>query len=175
VIATADENIEAEDDDKPSDGLKLSAKYLKSLGDSIEIETDGEPIITEASKPRKPAEATPKDARILAAESWVVEYRASRQNVKAAAASLRAYHIWHHDTDLDPEGIAKLLRTPPLQTATVVNYILEAIRLEKLPYNAIRLQGEVLSLIPKEMLASRYQVLVKACKQAVAATASEKA
>ena len=150
----------------------------KSLGESIEIETDGEPILKETPKPSGPAKDAPKDARIVAAEIWLAEYRANcksidvRKTVKAPAASLRAYHIWHHNEGLDPHAIAKLLRTPPLQTSTVVNYILEAVRLEKLPYDPARLQAEVFSLLPKEMLASRYKVLASACRQAIGTAAS---
>lgn len=177
VIPTADEIQDPGCDDSRPDGLALSARYLKSLGESIEIEADGEPILKETPKPSEPAENAPKDARIVAAENWLAEYRATcksidvRRTVKAPAASLRAYHIWHHNADLDPQAIAKLLRNPPLQKSTVVNYILEAIRLEKLPYDAMRLQAEVFSLLPKEMLASRYKLLASACKQAIAAGA----
>jgi hypothetical protein len=181
VIPTPDENLEPEGEDAQPGGLALSQRYLKSLGESIEIEADGEPpILMDTQKPSEPAEDAPKDARIVAAETWLTEFRAhskrSLKTVKAAPASLRAYHIWHYNEDLYPQAIAKLLRNPPLQTSTVVNYILEAIRVEKLPYDATRLHGEVLSLLPKEILGtSRYKLLVSACKHAINAEASAKA
>jgi hypothetical protein len=164
VIPPPDENLEPEGNDTRPYGLALSSRYLKSLGESIKIEEDGEPILKETPRPSESAKQAPKDARIIVAESWLVEYRASK-TPKAAAASLRAYRIWHCNEDLNPEAVAKLLRNPPLQTFTVANYILEAIRLDKLPYEATRLQAEVLSLFPKEMLPSRYKLLAGACKQ----------
>ncbi|KAB5563182.1 exonuclease [Coniochaeta sp. 2T2.1] len=177
VIPTADETTETDTEDPRAGGLALSPRYLKSLGASIKIEDDdGEPILKEATRPLSPPKmGLPLDPRVGAAVQWLAEYRGDTGKVvKAGNASLRAYHMWHHNPDLDPGAIAKLLRDPPLQTSTVVNYILEATRLEKLPYDAHRLQDEVLSLIPKEMRASRYRLLVSQCKQAIAAAASDK-
>lgn len=173
VILPPDETLEPEGEDTRPEGLALSSRYLKSLGESVKIEDDGEPILKETTRPSEPAAATTKDARIVQAESWLIEYRA-RKPAKAAAASLRAYHIWHHNADLDPGAIAKMLRNPPLQVSTVVNYVLEAIRLEKLPYDALRLQTEVLGFFPKEVLPSRYKPLASACRQATDAAATGK-
>lgn len=179
VIPTANEAVEAMETAEPGDKevqpatFSLSARYLLSLGENINIEPDGEPILKETSFAPQITEKATKDARIVAAENWLVGYRASHPAVKAPGAAMRAYRIWHSDQDLDPERLAKLLRTPPLQTATVVNYILEAIRLEKLPYEAARLKTEVLSLFP-EVLASRYKPLAKACEQAITAAMSLK-
>jgi hypothetical protein len=53
-----------------------------------------------------------------------------------------------------------------------VSYILDAIRLERMPYDATRLQSEVLSLIPKETVEKRYKTLAKACEVAIAAADS---
>jgi len=72
--------------------------------------------------------------------------------------------LWHANHDLDPPALARLLRDPPLQTATVVCYILDAIRLGKLPYQKGRLRTEVLGLVPKQLLHLRYRSLVKACE-----------
>ena len=70
--------------------------------------------------------------------------------------------------NLDPVAIAQLLREPPLQTNTVVSYILEAIKLEKLPYPKARLRDEVLALLPEQVLDLRYKMLFNACKGAQA-------
>ncbi|EON97699.1 putative 3 -5 exonuclease helicase protein [Phaeoacremonium minimum UCRPA7] len=152
----------------------LSQEYLKSAGETIKVEAEGDevepkPAVPKPPKSRKtPAEQKPKDDRILAAETWLKHYRANPSTAKSRAtpASLRAYYIWHANDDLDPLDIAKLLRDPPLQTTTVVSYILEAIKLEKLPFNKIRLRTEVLDLLPKEILSRRYKTLVKACEGA---------
>jgi hypothetical protein len=168
--------MEAQDiSDTTKDGPMLSARYLRSLGESIKIEADGddEPILTETPKPRKTvgANTTPKDPRISEAETWRAQYKESHgASVRAAPSSLRAYRMWHCNPELNPEAIAKLLREPPLQTLTVANYVLEAVRLEKLPYDTSRLQAEVLDLLPKDIRNRRYKTLVKACEDAARAT-----
>jgi acid phosphatase family membrane protein YuiD len=55
------------------------------------------------------------------------------------------------------------LRDVPLQTTTVINYILEAARAEKLPFEKERLRA-VLGELPKEVVAARYKTLMKACE-----------
>lgn len=55
------------------------------------------------------------------------------------------------------------MRDPPLATTTVVNYILEAIRLEKLPFERERLR-EVMVLMPVDVLESRYRSVWKLVK-----------
>ncbi|KAH8887438.1 ribonuclease H-like protein [Thozetella sp. PMI_491] len=148
----------------------LSENYLESLGDSVEIEaeTDGDPVIpdrevSKASKAAKPP-PRPKDPRITEAEVWLAQFRVSHPKTRAAPASLRSYYIWYRNEDLKPDDIAALLRDPPLQTSTVTNYILEAIRLEKLTFQKSRLSTEVLSLLPNEILVSRYKTLTKMCE-----------
>lgn len=179
-ISTSDEGLEtAEGEDDGKTCPTLSAKYLKSLGDSINIEPDSEdsePIVKQVSKTgstSSPPKA-PKDPRIIDAENWLVQYRQSHlEPARATSASMRAYRVWYDNEDLDPKAIAKLLRQPPLQNATVVNYILEAIRLEKLPYRAARLQTEVLDLVPAIGQVNRYQSLLKACRKAIDAASTE--
>jgi hypothetical protein len=51
---------------------------------------------------------------------------------------------------------------PPLQSATIVNYILESVRVEKLPFEKERLK-EVLAELPKEIVSRRYRTLSRAC------------
>jgi hypothetical protein len=63
--------------------------------------------------------------------------------------------------------VAALLRDPPLQTTTVVSYILDAIRLGKLPFEKGRLREEVLGLLGEEVLSGgRYDGVVRACEEA---------
>jgi hypothetical protein len=45
----------------------------------------------------------------------------------------------------------------------VVNYILEAARAEKLPFEKERLRA-VLDELPKEVVAGRYKTLIRACE-----------
>jgi exonuclease 3'-5' domain-containing protein 2 len=110
--------------------------------------------VTKATRPR------PKDPRVAVAESWLADYRACKPQVRAAPSAIRAYRLWHSNLDLQPQDVAKLLRDPPLQTNTIVSYILETLRLEKLPFDKARLRDEVLELVPKEVRALRYKALV---------------
>jgi hypothetical protein len=76
---------------------------------------------------------------------------------------LRCYYLWYHNPELSLTDIAGLLREVPLQTTTVVNYILEAARLEKLPFEKERLRA-VLGELPKEVVSGRYRILSRACE-----------
>ncbi|KAK3325858.1 exonuclease-like protein [Apodospora peruviana] len=176
VLPTADEGSAEQETDKPegettTTGPVLSAKYLKSLGDTIKIENDdelsSEPILVKQPEPA-PVQI---DNRVVEATAQAADYRASRPPARTARASaalyqLRAYYLWHKNADLNPQQVAALLRDPPLQTMTVVNYILEAIRLEKLQYEKARMKAELLSLIPESILATpRYKTFVKGCEK----------
>lgn len=55
------------------------------------------------------------------------------------------------------------IQEPPLQTATIVNYILESVRAEKLPFEKERLK-DVLAELPKEVVSGRYRTLSRACE-----------
>ncbi|KAK9799306.1 putative Ribonuclease H-like domain-containing protein [Seiridium cardinale] len=100
-----------------------------------------------------------KDARVRSAEDWARTFIA--ENYLSAAGNnrlvdttqtgnrakfihLRAYHLWHTNKNLRPEDVAALLRTPPLRPSTVVNYIADAVKLERLPVNDLRFNKEIL-------------------------------
>lgn len=153
----------------------------ESLAEAIQDSLEAEPEIGPKSRvtagvkgtPRKQAASSPnttkapgtpktQDARVAAADSWVAEYCASKGTIVAPARAIRAYRIWYEDKTLDPEGVAKLLREPPLKTNTVTNYILEAIRCEKLPFDKSRIRDEILSSLSKETLEGRYRGLAEA-------------
>lgn len=123
---------------------------------------------TPSKTPKKELTTTTvdRDQRITAAESQAQKYRESkRRPCTVGLSALRAYYIWRNNTDLKPEGIAKLLREPPLQTNTVVGYILSSITAETLPYEKKRVQDELLAaLAPGALKSSRYQALVKECQ-----------
>lgn len=87
----------------------------------------------------------PPSAEIFQANDWVEQYHQSRESTAsnrknlARPAELRAYALWH-EQDLDVPVIAGLLRQPPLQKSTVVNYIGKAVQFEKLPYKQERIK-----------------------------------
>lgn len=151
----------------------LPASLAEAVQESLEAEPESGPKVPETAgvkgTPRKQATSSPstpkaQDSRVAAAESWMAEYCASKATVVAPARAIRAYRIWYENKTLDPEGVAKLLRDPPLKTNTVVNYILEAIRLEKLPFENSRLRDEILGSLPKEALEGRYRGLMEAAE-----------
>ncbi|KAG7119576.1 Werner syndrome ATP-dependent helicase like protein [Verticillium longisporum] len=114
------------------------------------------------------------DARVLAAESRVATYRASKTSMRTTPTSLRSYYLWHDNEGVGPEEVASILRVPPLQTNTVVGYVLEAIKLENLPFDKKRLRNEVLHLLPRDVMERRYPAIFKAAHQVdVAAGKSE--
>ncbi|KAH6655297.1 ribonuclease H-like domain-containing protein [Truncatella angustata] len=98
-----------------------------------------------------------KDPRINAADTWARTFIAENyQSIQDETAfvskvtsgsarfvELRAYHLWHTNKDLSPEDVAALLRTPPLKTTTVVEYISNAVRLESLPINGLRFDKDI--------------------------------
>ncbi|KAK0636356.1 hypothetical protein B0T17DRAFT_503820 [Bombardia bombarda] len=152
------------------DGPELSTDYLKTLDGSIQIEAEAdgpdsgeqaapalqEPVTQNDTATTPAAQKTtcqpkpPKDARITEAELWASQYRLAHPPTSASGfravvsgPALRAYYLWRNNEDLHPERIAALLRDPPLKTSTMVSYILDAIRLDKLPYDKARMRAEV--------------------------------
>ncbi|ROT39153.1 ribonuclease H-like protein [Sodiomyces alkalinus F11] len=147
---------------------------FSSAQQTVQVEVEGDNEEVTPPGPRKRPLSTPsssitrrpKDDRVLAAEAQVASYRASHATICASNPQLRSYYIWHDNEGLDPKEIARILRQTPLQTNTVVGYILEAIRLEGLPFDGRRLQEEVLNLVSKESRERRYAKLVKQADKA---------
>ena len=115
--------------------------------------------------PRISTAAKPRDARVVAAGLKVQEYRSQQlTRTTVIPAALRAYYIWHDNSDLVPEAIAGLLRDPPLQTHTVVFYILDAVAVAKLPYSKDRLKAEVVSCLTSSRFAGgKYKAVISDC------------
>ncbi|KAH7318527.1 hypothetical protein B0I35DRAFT_432286 [Stachybotrys elegans] len=128
---------------------------------SVAVESSKKSLPSQTSQPK------PKDPRIVAAEVQISNYyrSATTTTAKAKQSSLRAYYIWHGNDNLTPEGVAGVMRDPPLKVNTVVTYILDAITTGGLPYNKARLEGEILRSLPQETLRlPRYERLVLACR-----------
>jgi hypothetical protein len=156
---------------------KLSSSYLAAAAETIELDPDFE-IQTSLSSttPQNSthsatrSKSTPKAAPqrkhpiVLAGDSLSAAYRSSHPSHRAPPASLRCYFIWYNNPDLSLQDIAALLRDVPLQTTTVVNYILESIKVEKLPYEKERLKT-VLEILPKDVAWGRYRILARACDE----------
>ena len=150
----AEETTEISADDTPLPAPSIEEMAREFLDIAIEDSDANKTSGTSTKPPNKPPEVTIADA-------WVVEYRSSRPSdakTKATPAFLRAYSLWHHQ-EVEVLEAAKLLRDPPLQTSTVCCYILEAVRIEKLPFTVERLR-EVLKQV-EGTTGGRYQGLRK--------------
>ncbi|KAF2970074.1 hypothetical protein GQX73_g3526 [Xylaria multiplex] len=151
-----------EDTLKASDVVALETISLndKETASLITVSTKTNTSIVSNKKPASKSPKSPerpKDSRVEVAEDRVASYRSSHPETRATFVQLRAYFLWHC-FDLSPTAIAELLRDPPLQTRTVVGYILTAVQSEKLPVDRERLR-EVADLIPLGTLQSRWPVV----------------
>lgn len=89
----------------------------------------------------------PTDPRIVAAENWR-DYQllfTPKGKDRASPSVLRAYHLWHNNKELDPKEIGRMLQVKP---ETVMRYILDAVVLEDLPYDKVRMKAEVVQCDP---------------------------
>ncbi|KAK2019552.1 exonuclease [Colletotrichum eremochloae] len=162
-IAGGDEGTEAVDSDGRGTNPSLSHKHVEAIKESLELEPEGGRQSIAESIRAAPATAPKqhqKDPRVAAADEQLVRYRATIRTLRATPSAVRSYYIWRNNADLTPDAIAKILRDPPLQTNTVLSYILEAIKLEKLPFDKKRMRNEILHLLPKEVLQGRYKALM---------------
>jgi hypothetical protein len=94
--------------------------------------------------PEDPTETTiltdEYSSQINTAGEWAATYTstfASQASHSLSKSQLRAYALWHHGA-LDVGDIARIWRDPPLKEGTVATYILDAIRIEKLPCDVER-------------------------------------
>jgi exonuclease 3'-5' domain-containing protein 2 len=169
-ISTVDENTETvEPEEAAGVTTTVSTTFAATVRETLQVEVDGEYdsiIAINIKSSGKTTQNRPKDARVVAAESWLADYRSCKPQIRAAPSAIRAYRIWYTNSGLDPQEVAKLLRQPPLQTNTVVSYILETIKLEKLPFDNIRLRDEVLGLLPREVLTGRYKCILQTVERA---------
>ncbi|PPJ57171.1 hypothetical protein CBER1_07010 [Cercospora berteroae] len=83
----------------------------------------------------------------LLADMWIQSLPS--RNPKVGAASLRAYHLWHHQSH-NLDAVAGLCRQPPLALTTVSSYIMTAIKEEEMPYDKERLR-EAFVHLPKSV------------------------
>lgn len=106
----------------------------------------------------KPTRTNLDGPEVEKASSWATSFlealAGSGIEAKAQHSQLKVYSLWH-DGKHSVEEIAELCRTPPLKLTTVVIHILEAIRLENLPYDDSRL-AELRKRIPKPFINGKY-------------------
>ncbi|KAH8147406.1 uncharacterized protein LAJ45_08562 [Morchella importuna] len=121
-------------------GVKKTRKISKT---SIPTESNGGnenpmdksilPLTKNLSKIGGGLNGQKRSKEVEEADKWVTKYMAQEGTLVASGPQLRAYAMWH-EGGCGVEEISKLWRDPPLKLRTVADYILEAIRLESLPY-----------------------------------------
>lgn len=92
---------------------------------------------------------------IMMAEDWIEKWHTKRSPTHKCLvmpSKLRAYSLWH-EQQIDVSAAAALLRDPPLKKATVAAYVLDAIRLERLPFEKER----IMPLVECLHLSGRYK------------------
>jgi hypothetical protein len=117
-------------------------------------------------------DTTPKSLEYTLAETWAQDYFRSTvpspststssisppSRIRAAVPHMRAYHLWHHQ-GLPLDEVAGQLRDPPLAISTVLNYIAQAVDLERLEYRNEDMRV-VLAGLPLGLRMGRYRRLV---------------
>ena len=164
TVATYDDSEEAPKetevvDEQPVDMEEMARDFFNIAIEDYQKDED--------SATRKQSTSTlGKSPEIVAAEEWIRDRQSQlppAHKARASPALLRAYALWHHQERTVLEAAA-LLRDPPLQSATVSNYILGAIKMERLPFDAGRLH-DVLECVPESVVKARYQALSKSTNQ----------
>jgi exonuclease 3'-5' domain-containing protein 2 len=151
---------------------------VEAAAENIQIEDDAEQNSTSSTannKPKmkstgsaSPATSVPKPESLVDAESWAFTHRASNpppspsrnSSSTVTFSALRVYALWYYNPSLSIPDIASMLRDPPLRNSTVAAYILDSVRLEKLPFEKERLR-KVLQFVPDSRSMRRYKGLWK--------------
>ena len=180
VITTADDAV---DDFEPNKRSTIAspvapASVLEAAAENIQIEDDVEQNFTSSTAKIKLkmkstdsaslATSVPRPQSLVDAESWVLAHRASNPSPSpsrnssstVAFSALRVYALWYYNPSLSIQDIASMLRDPPLRNSTVAAYILDSVRLEKLPFEKERLK-KVLQVVPVSRGMWRYKGLWK--------------
>lgn len=179
VVPTMDETLEEVESEAPpavtSSSLPVSA--LEAAAENIQIEED-EPIEsmskpslklkTKSTESKPPGLPVPKTQEVIDAEAWAISYRNAKSALStgvdlpatASFSTLRVYALWNFNPKLSMTEIAAMLRDPPLQKSTICTYVLEAVRLEKLPFEKGRIK-DILRSMPDSSKVFRYKGLWK--------------
>jgi exonuclease 3'-5' domain-containing protein 2 len=177
VIATTDDAVDDFEPNKRTTiaSLVAPASVLEAAAENIQIEDDAEQDSTSSTVKTKPkmrsthsasaATSVPRPQTLVDAESWALAYRASNppsrnSSTTVTFSALRVYALWYYNPSLSIPDIASMLRDPPLRNSTVAAYILDSVRLEKLPFEKERLK-KVLQVVPDSRGMWRYKGLWK--------------
>lgn len=104
--------------------------------------------------------APPQEVDLHLANAWVASYvSALPHKPRVAHQHLLAYTLWHHYM-LDISGVASSARDPPLRPDTAACFVLDAIRLEGLPFERSRV-AHVLDHLPEGLRDKRFGGIAK--------------
>ncbi|KAM3540714.1 hypothetical protein ARSEF1564_006396 [Beauveria bassiana] len=161
-----DSSSEFSDDSIEETMLELAMAESSLIAESSSIAARPSPSAATAAAQTQTQTPT-RDARIVAAEAEMARLQASRARGRLLArpSALRTFYLWQANDDLAPADVARLLREPPLQTGTVIGYILDAIKAEKLAFPKERLRREVLSILHPTLAGGKYRAVVERCGQ----------
>ncbi|KAL9609671.1 MAG: hypothetical protein Q9167_005580 [Letrouitia subvulpina] len=176
TVADYEESQEPQAEDPPSNPQSESQTSLSLPSDQLNrkflnLAIEDSPLTTATASSGIPKSlgsppSLSSHPSVVAANNWVLAYRtdspASGKNnnpkPRATPAFLRAYSLFHVQGKPVAE-IAALLRNPPLKEATVAQYVLEAVKLERLDIEGPRLE-ECLGCLG-DTARGRYRGLVK--------------
>ncbi|KAF1984639.1 ribonuclease H-like protein, partial [Aulographum hederae CBS 113979] len=128
----------------PMAQARTSAPAVKSETSPTTLDAHPLPSLSPTTSEPTPTDSNP--SAFLAAEHWLTSFLTdlsslpSPRKPRAPLSNLRAYAIWHLHPALSLEDVAATLRDPPLKTATVATYIMEAVKSESLPVDEKRLK-----------------------------------
>ena len=163
TVSAYDMSEDATVDETPSkDDAKEPIQIEEMARDFTSITIEDSELTDPTAELKKQDISTSKPPEIVSAESWIQQWRMdlpADYKPKVTTAFLRAYFLWHY-LDKTVTEAAIILRDPPLQKTTVANYILEALRIERLPYQVDKV-ADVLVCLPDPVSKRRYQTLWK--------------
>lgn len=133
-----------------------------------------ETTVSEASAPPPAAPTLPPlsnsthTPEYTLATTWARSYLSSTipapgsltpSHIRATVPHLRAYHMWHHQR-LSLNEIARQVRDPPLAASTVASYVLQAITLERMEYDASAVRGLLMGM-PEALRRGKWRTLAE--------------
>lgn len=140
------------------------AAYLHDPPTNAPVVPASVPLVT-TSEPSEPPPvspiATPAEhvnsahtTEYTQATAWARSYLSSTipppgsltpNHIRATVPHLRAYHMWHQQ-QLSLDEIARQVRDPPLAASTVASYVLQAITLERMEFDASAVRGLLMGM-----------------------------
>lgn len=166
TVASYDGSTEDRDDNDPTETSDSTLETKELTAELLDARLE-EPTVLNVMPlekiKRKSVKAAPNalPMEFIAANDWVAQWRKSLPSSykpRALPTQLRAYALWH-EMQQSVINAAAILRDPPLKASTVAAYILEALRLEKLPFEKERVM-EVVQDLP-ESLRGKYKTLLE--------------